>query len=1249
MAELSDIQLRIIVQGTGLDNLQRMNDSLAKSIGNLHNSAAAANTAKSSWARFGEELSHLERKFDAVFRAASHLQALGSDLTDMGQATIGMLKESVDQWGEYEFSIHRAAGALSIFDTTSPIFHQLQQAVDDAAQEVRLFPAEEIAKAVYYWGSATGQTVETHEDLQLVMEGLIPIMQTAAITETDYESAIKGTYQIIQQYNLGLTRQATAQDVAAGAARRVGDEISNTADITQKLMMVTQNTAVEYSDLIESFKYTGSIAPALGVQYEDLLLVLGRLGDLGIRGSSAGRALQQTFSKLVDPTVRASKALNTAWENAFGLGKTFKEMVFPNGEFIGLTEYIDQLADVTEEMTQQERNQLIAIMTTQNELRTMVPLIEDQIRARKAGISVYDDEKYALENAAQQFQKTVHLLEISWKGTLGYLAAVVGPVVRLIGAEVASVATPFIEQFGQILKSVKAWLDTHPEVVMWGVRLAAVAGIILTVAGALFTAIGVLLAFGAGFAFVISSAKIFFGIFNRFLPIVGAITAAVAAGVAIWVNNFGGLRDAIENVVGALLMVIEKLNFDGVTGMGALERLADVLMPALEVAAEGVAWMLDRLADALEWIAGNDQATAVLQAILDILVAMIAISFVARMAGMALSILTLGKTAQGALLPLTLLFDAIKKIATMQTVRHPVQAFKELKAAIEIAAESAKNKGSQIKDAFRGIISVASGLPSKVGGFFTTMGSVIAGAARGITLTIRGVLIASGIGAIIVAVGILYEAWVNNWGDIQGKFAWAVDWISDRIGSFVGWITTTWNTITTRIRDAVTNIISFFQNLPTNIGNIFSQIWTNVSTWVGNIIATIIAMPGTIWQNIVTGFQNILTFLGEWWTSLGDSTAERVGYIVGVVISMPLKIIIFFYEKFAEIFTFLLEWWVSVFDMITEWVGSVVGTVIDWFAKLPGRIADLFGEIWTNLTNWWNEAIASVGRWVTSVYTSISDWIGKLPGRIANLFGQIWANVSSWWSNFIYNAGVWASNTLNAIINWLQQLPGKVAKFFSDLFTNTSTWFTTQFIPNIGTWTMNAVNAVIDWFKKLPGLVMNRVKQLVPQLLDFLGGLPGKLWSALLGIGGAIVDGIWRGIQRMWDEFWANVSGFFEGIVNGVQENLGISSPSKVFADIGEQMMAGLVVGIKNNQEAVDVLDRQVDQLIDTAERYQTDVVNPLATDFSFSTEADRKLVIEHRVSSPDGTVNAASRESLRQIFTSEDMVSALEHMATVG
>ena len=62
-------------------------------------------------------------------------------------------------------------------------------------------------------------------------------------------------------------------------------------------------------------------------------------------------------------------------------------------------------------------------------------------------------------------------------------------------------------------------------------------------------------------------------------------------------------------------------------------------------------------------------------------------------------------------------------------------------------------------------------------------------------------------------------------------------------------------------------------------------------------------------------------------------------------------------------------------------------------------------------------------------------------------------------------------------------------------------------------------------------------------------------------IGKTIVQGVWEGIKSLGSWIGEKVSGFFGGIVDGAKEALGIHSPSRVFAGIGENMALGVGAG----------------------------------------------------------------------------------------
>lgn len=69
-------------------------------------------------------------------------------------------------------------------------------------------------------------------------------------------------------------------------------------------------------------------------------------------------------------------------------------------------------------------------------------------------------------------------------------------------------------------------------------------------------------------------------------------------------------------------------------------------------------------------------------------------------------------------------------------------------------------------------------------------------------------------------------------------------------------------------------------------------------------------------------------------------------------------------------------------------------------------------------------------------------------------------------------------------------------------------------------------------------------------------------------IGGAIVDGAQKGIEAAWDgfvHFWQEV---WNGLVIWVKETLGIASPSKVFQQIGDDIVQGLLNGASDLWES---------------------------------------------------------------------------------
>lgn len=100
--------------------------------------------------------------------------------------------------------------------------------------------------------------------------------------------------------------------------------------------------------------------------------------------------------------------------------------------------------------------------------------------------------------------------------------------------------------------------------------------------------------------------------------------------------------------------------------------------------------------------------------------------------------------------------------------------------------------------------------------------------------------------------------------------------------------------------------------------------------------------------------------------------------------------------------------------------------------------------------------------------------------------------------------------------------------------------------------------------KAIPELVKNLPK-IIKAMVDGLSGA----YSSMLNIGKNVVQGIWNGIQQMGTWIKNKVKNFFGGIVDSVKGLLGIHSPSRVFAGIGENMAAGIGVGFGSEFGAI--------------------------------------------------------------------------------
>lgn len=102
--------------------------------------------------------------------------------------------------------------------------------------------------------------------------------------------------------------------------------------------------------------------------------------------------------------------------------------------------------------------------------------------------------------------------------------------------------------------------------------------------------------------------------------------------------------------------------------------------------------------------------------------------------------------------------------------------------------------------------------------------------------------------------------------------------------------------------------------------------------------------------------------------------------------------------------------------------------------------------------------------------------------------------------------------------------------------------------------------------------LIEAIPELVAMIPEIIVAIVQGFMSAIgqiVEVGKAIVMGLWEGIKAMWNWVKEKVTGLFSGLVDGIKNFLGIHSPSRVFAQIGEYAAAGLGEGFEDKMDTV--------------------------------------------------------------------------------
>lgn len=314
------------------------------------------------------------------------------------------------------------------------------------------------------------------------------------------------------------------------------------------------------------------------------------------------------------------------------------------------------------------------------------------------------------------------------------------------------------------------------------------------------------------------------------------------------------------------------------------------------------------------------------------------------------------------------------------------------------------------------------------------------------------------------------------------------------------------------------------QNLTQNLVDAFQAVVTNIVPIIENIAS---AIP--------TAFDAILGAVGELLPTLLDTATNLFKQVLDVVLKLLPGLI-----------PVAVAAMMTIVDALIENLPMIINAALTLILALGNGIIEALPEL----------IPAVVDTMLTVVDTLINNIDMLIDASIAIIVAL-------------------AAGLIDALPKLIEKAPEIVQKLVEAIIKN---------VPKL----LAAAGALITMLIK--GITENLSKlgsTAGEMVVTIVAGI-AKLIPDVFSVGVDVVKGLWEGIKSMWSWINDQVSGFFSGIIDGVKNVLGIQSPSKVFAGIGEYMADGLGQGFENEMRSVaKQINNSVPTNIDMTGQYQ--------------------------------------------------------------
>ena len=390
------------------------------------------------------------------------------------------------------------------------------------------------------------------------------------------------------------------------------------------------------------------------------------------------------------------------------------------------------------------------------------------------------------------------------------------------------------------------------------------------------------------------------------------------------------------------------------------------------------------------------------------------------------------------------------------------------------------------------------------------------------------------------------------------------------------------------------------------LGDVFLPELTSLAKWVVAAVLPAIRSMGTGMQALrqwVAGAASALQGLGA---AVGGALPDLAAQASGVLV-------------YAQALAGTLQ---PALARLRDAVqGELVPTLLAWGSVMDGVDRPILQSVATTLVEEVLPALTLIGQWVMGqLVPALAQIASTISVTVLPIIQQFGALLSSLFAPAVQQAGTavlqFTDRVLpritavlnNLIIPGVRQLMGTLSFLWKHSWGTISqtvqgAWATIEGIIQIA-WAVisGIIYTALDVLSGHWGAAWNDLAAINQGVLDGLetttrgfGVIFRALWSALmrawiaamrayygewLRVGEHLIEGLRHGVEEAAGQVLSTVTGVVQGALNRVKQLLGISSPSRVMAQMGLDTMAGLTQGLQQGgPQSVAALESTLRQM----------------------------------------------------------------------